>query len=211
MILAVIFDSACSEEDKISPSPGLQDALENLQYLADHNNMSAMERLRDINEVCSNLAAYIQVGNADAVPTASQSQPRAASESNQRSEYEIHGSRANEKIGGITAEATEVASADPKQQLAQSNLHPVMMDTKSCLSADNTSPRSGWDGAFQMPICPPEDQNTVHGGDMPPMNLQVDQYFEHFQSLLNSAEWTLTGHDAGDFAELGRYIENYTL
>lgn len=211
MILAVIFDSACSEEDKINPSPGLQDALDDLQYLADHNNMSAVERLRDINEVCSNLSAHIQVGNADTVPPAPSSPPRAPSEANQQSQYEMQGSRGNEKISDITERCPETPSANPKQQLAQSNLQPIMMDMSSCPNPNVTSPRNVWDSVFQMPICPPDEQNTVHGEEMPPMNLQVDQYFEHFQSLLNGTEWTLTGHDAGDFAELGRYIENYTV
>jgi hypothetical protein len=62
-----------------------------------------------------------------------------------------------------------------------------------------------------MPNCPPDDQSTIHGEDMPPMNLPVDQYFDHFQSLLDGTEWTFTGRGAGDFAELRRYIENYTV
>jgi hypothetical protein len=114
MILAVIFDSACNGEDKINPSPGLQDALDNLQYLADDNNMSAMERLRDINHVCSNLSAHIQLGNADTVPPAPPSPPRAASVSNQQSQYEMQDSKGNDKIGHITAKDSQMALANPK-------------------------------------------------------------------------------------------------
>ncbi|KAJ3544894.1 hypothetical protein NM208_g2788 [Fusarium decemcellulare] len=61
MLLAKIFDSACEPDQRINPAPGLQEAMEMLQYLADHGNVYARQRFQEVQSVWGHLSALLQV------------------------------------------------------------------------------------------------------------------------------------------------------
>ncbi|KAF4999856.1 hypothetical protein FDECE_11387 [Fusarium decemcellulare] len=63
MLLAKIFDSACEPDQRINPAPGLQEAMEMLQYLADHGNAYARQRFQEVQSVWGHLSAILQVPN----------------------------------------------------------------------------------------------------------------------------------------------------
>ncbi|KAF4472492.1 fungal specific transcription factor domain-containing [Fusarium albosuccineum] len=63
MLLAKIFDSACEPDQRINPAPGLQEAMEMLQYLADRGNAYARQRFREVQSVWGHLSAILQVPN----------------------------------------------------------------------------------------------------------------------------------------------------
>lgn len=60
MILTAIFDSSCRSEQQIDPSPGLDDALEVLQYLASRGNRFAVQRLEEVQKVWKHVAPYLE-------------------------------------------------------------------------------------------------------------------------------------------------------
>jgi proline utilization trans-activator len=61
MLLTKIFDSACKPENRINPSPGLQDAMDMLQYLADRGNIFAREKFREVQGAWDHLSVTLQV------------------------------------------------------------------------------------------------------------------------------------------------------
>ncbi|KAI3577525.1 hypothetical protein IWW34DRAFT_807720 [Fusarium oxysporum f. sp. albedinis] len=74
LILTAVFDSACEDKDKLNPSPGLADAMESLQYLADNHNTTAVERLQEIHEILHHLPENLRTNEGTTVPSGYRSQ-----------------------------------------------------------------------------------------------------------------------------------------
>lgn len=60
MILVAILDSTCDEGQRFGATPGLQDALETMQYLADHGSKHATQRIQDLKSICKAMSNKIQ-------------------------------------------------------------------------------------------------------------------------------------------------------
>ncbi|KAF5013268.1 hypothetical protein FDECE_697 [Fusarium decemcellulare] len=77
MILSAIFDSACKGEERINPTPGLDDALDTLRFLVKRGNSIAFQRLQEVQRlwgVMQSLLQSLESNNAGQPPLADQPQ-----------------------------------------------------------------------------------------------------------------------------------------
>ncbi|KAM5364161.1 hypothetical protein ACJZ2D_011662 [Fusarium nematophilum] len=186
MILAAILDSVCDESMKINPKPGLTGALEELQHLADHGNMYALERLQEVKRLWKVMAQKIESLQAVNVsPQAHTTDPQLSSLANTETV-----NIANGDLGLAQGELI------PGQQQHASPEDFMLLDTDLWDNFSNL-----WvPGAEGTGENPPQD---IMMADIPP-----DDFYKYCYSMYNNPDWDLTGEDVGDFAELGRHIQD---
>ncbi|KAK7217776.1 hypothetical protein V2G26_005779 [Clonostachys chloroleuca] len=211
LILTVVFDSACEDKDKINPSPGLAEALENLQYLSDNHNTTATERLQEVQDIWRHLPEHLRTNENTAVPSRDLSQP-------------VHDSirqlAGDVRHGPIAHDYTEPPNndgvTDDTTQLVMNLGQPRPIHSLNGVDQDSIGLRLDTEqDATNLPnemsqVWIPSSANigTVPSDDLIPIDMPMDEYFAHFQSLLDSPDWYLTGRDVGDLAEFGRHIVN---
>jgi proline utilization trans-activator len=185
MILAAILDSVCEEKLKINPKPGLTQALEELQHLADHGNTYARERLHEVKRLWKVMAQKIE---ALQVVHVSPQGPNA------------DGQRVARSNG-----ATPAAFGDAGMH--QGELLPG--------SQGQTSPEDFhlldtglWDNFSNLWVPMPETAEGDPQQEIIMADVPTDDFFKHCYSMYNNPDWDLTGEDVGDFAELGRHIQD---
>ncbi|KAL6353953.1 hypothetical protein LRP88_12948 [Fusarium phalaenopsidis] len=186
ILLTKIFDSACKPEDRINPSPGLQEAMDMLQYLADRGNIFARERFREVQGVWDHLSATMQV-------------PEVFDLDLRLQEAGAHESQATE---GHNSES-QLPSTFPAGEM-----HENQEDVRQDMIApheDQSWGTSMWNNhpAIWLPMDLASDGHTVGSlvADLP-----LEDSFHQYQSLFNDPNWSLTGQDVGDFAELRRHV-----
>ncbi|KAH6887600.1 hypothetical protein B0T10DRAFT_530032 [Thelonectria olida] len=182
MLLTAIFDSTCEPGHKINPTPGLPEAMGLLQYLTDRGNMFAPQRLQEVKTMRDHLGTIFQV-------------PQVLNEGHRQQDV------AN------TGEAVADGMIDP-------NLHPTCArrpehpDAMPLLSENQPSPWDTdlWNGISEIQAVPLgiADPSRPSGNFV--TGFPIEEYYGHYQSLLNDPEWTLTGQDVRDFAELQRHV-----
>ncbi|KAF4960069.1 hypothetical protein FSARC_10564 [Fusarium sarcochroum] len=214
LILTVVFDSACEDKDKINPSPGLGEALENLQYLADNHNTTAIERLQEIHNIWHHLSEHLQINESTAAPSRCRSQP-ARDNARQLAHDGRQGSIVHDNTelldnniatGNITQPVT-----DPGQtRQPEPHLNSIEQDNMGMgleaphLVSDFVSDMS------QAWVPSSANVGTVPSDDLIPTDIPMDEYYGYFQSLLDNSDWYLTGQDVGDLAEFGRHVVNFS-
>ncbi|KAH7197884.1 uncharacterized protein B0J16DRAFT_352636 [Fusarium flagelliforme] len=183
MILAAILDSVCEENMKINPKPGLPQALEELQHLADHGNTYARERLNEVKKLWKVMAQKIE--SLQGVNVSPQG---------------INGDAQANRVSHPNG-ATPAGFGD-------SGIHQDMVPG----TQGQTSPEDFmlldtdlWDNFSNLWVPMPEtnSQQEMMMADIPP-----DDFYKHCYSMYNNPDWDLTGEDVGDFAELGRHIQD---
>ncbi|KAJ3527303.1 hypothetical protein NM208_g10767 [Fusarium decemcellulare] len=198
MILAAILDSVCDESMKINPKPGLTQALEELQHLADHGNTYARERLHEVKRLWKVMAQKIE--SLQAVNVSPQAHTGDANGDGQASNG--IGDQVNHVNGVATPGIGESGAAGMQQgELVpgQSQTSPedfMLLDTDLWDNFSNL-----WvpmaEGTGENP------QQDIMMADIPP-----DDFYKYCYSMYNNPDWDLTGEDVGDFAELGRHIQD---
>ncbi|KAF4991518.1 hypothetical protein FGRMN_7762 [Fusarium graminum] len=188
MILAAILDSVCDEKLKISPKPGLAQALEEMQHLADHGNTYARERLQEVKRLWKVMAQKIET--LQDVNVSPQGQP-------------VDGQTNNNTTH--TNGATPAAFSDAGLQQGELNTGSQAQTSPEDFSLLDTGL---WDNFSNLWVPMPEtaEGNPQQGVMM--MDIPTDDFFKHCYSMYNNPDWDLTGEDAGDFAELGRHIQD---
>lgn len=202
MLLTMIFDSACEPDQRITPTPGLREAMEILQHLAGRGNTYAMQRFQEVQSVWDHLSTILQVPQASIETLHAQDR----SEPNNRGQFcdkevaERNPAGSHEHLDPSTAsgqlrEGREVGSAQVEAGVSVAEHQSVPWDTDM------------WNSISDIWL-PPVDANateSAHVGNLlvdPP----VEDYYNHYQSLLNDPDWVLTGQDVGDFAELRKHV-----
>ncbi|RMJ09572.1 hypothetical protein CDV36_010812 [Fusarium kuroshium] len=162
MLLTMIFDSACEPSQRLNPTPGLKDAMEMLNYMAEHGNTFARQRFQEVQSVRDHLSAALNSHEAN-TPTSTTNQTSSVSE---------------QQPGSDTS---GVHSAQPSTNTEYPSWYPPM-----------------WDMSDQW----------LHSMDLNGEleDLPLGDSFDQYQSLLNDPDWSLTGQDVGDFAELRRHV-----
>lgn len=197
MILATIFDSACSDEQKLKPSPGLTDAMEIMQYLVDRGNTFSKKRLAELQKLWAHLSRHLEINEPQST-TASAGQLAATDP--MRMEYPANQNLGNGKEPGGSDNTVPPArgfgshdGSSGGDESGQQNHNPAELDD-SAIVADL------WNDISHLYFPP-----RAYDGD-PVTDLSMDEYYSYCYSLQNDPWWTLTGQDVGDFAELGRQI-----
>lgn len=208
LILTALFDSACEDEDKINPSPGLGEAMESLQYLADNHNTTAVERLQEIHEILHHLPEHLRRNEGTALPSRDRSQ----------SAYNNVCQDADDSQGHDPAELVNntVETNDMTQPVVDPGLSRPAPDVTSvehdslALRLDAEQHLSNLTEMSQAWMQSAVNTGTVPSDDLIPMDIPLDEYYGYFQSLLDNSDWYLTGQDVGDLAEFGRHVVNFS-
>lgn len=176
--------------------------MEILQHLAGRGNTYALQRFQEVQSVWDHLSTILEV------PQALINHPLAQDCSEPNSRGQFYGKETAERnlagshehlhpstTGGQLQEDHEVGSAHVEAGV------PVVEHQSVPWDADM------WNSISDIWL-PPVDANAAESSHMG--NLLVDppieDYYNHYQSLLNDPDWALTGQDVGDFAELRKHV-----
>ncbi|RTE70027.1 hypothetical protein BHE90_015583 [Fusarium euwallaceae] len=191
MLLTKIFDSACKPEDRINPSPGLQEAMDMLQYLADRGNIFARERFREVQGVWDHLSAILKVPEV----------------------FDLHLGPQESGAQEAGVQESHVAEANRPETLLPSTFpgHERHGDQEDlCQNILPTHEGQSWgtsmwnnNAAMFLPMDLASDE---HPAGSLVADLPLEDSFQQYQLLFNDPNWTLTGQDVGDFAELRRHV-----
>jgi proline utilization trans-activator len=213
LILTVVFDSACQDKGKINPSPGLGEALESLQCLADNNNMTAIERLQEIHNVWHHLPEHLRTNESTVTPSLARSQ--LASDSidqpadDNRQRPIVHGSTELPDSNEVTDNTAQPVPNPGQPSHLDPDLHIVARDNMN-LRVDAEHPAPDLSNMSQVWMHSSASTGTVPGDDLILMDILMDEYYGYFQSLSDNSDWYLTGEDVGDLAEFGRHVVNFS-
>ncbi|KAH7267784.1 uncharacterized protein BKA55DRAFT_671583 [Fusarium redolens] len=212
LILTAVFDSACEGKDKINPSPGLGEAMESLQYLADNHNTTAIERLQEIHDILHHLPEHLRTNEGTAVPSRDRSQPAYDSirqvADNSRQSPIVHDRTEPINDNGATYGATQPV-VDLGLSRPVPDLNSVEQDGLG-LRLDSEQHPSNLNEMSQVWIPSAVNTGTVPSDNLIPMDIPLDEYYSYFQSLLDNSDWYLTGQDVEDLAEFGRHVVNFS-
>lgn len=244
MILTAILDSACKDPaQQIHPAPGLAEALDLIQYVANSHNTFAAQWLREIRGTWAQLCIRLDMpegyraierrlgsrpresstgyrGNgspldtAESVNASSLFPARAGPVRSSGGSGSGSGSAAYEEnttpvrsgdtvgaefLDGDSAAVPDVGGGAPDPQ-SQSIL--ADLDVWSDINHLWAPLPEDWGEVFQSQS-QNQDENDDGGANAIPQSL--------YQNIYGSREWTFTGEDMGDFAELGRHVGGASL
>ncbi|KAF5027368.1 hypothetical protein F66182_528 [Fusarium sp. NRRL 66182] len=187
MILAAILDSVCEEKMKINPKPGLPQALEELQHLADHGNTYARERLQEVKRLWKVMAQKIE-----SLQVVNVSPQGTASDGNAGDNGVAHPNGATPVgLGDSRVHQSEIVSVQQGQKSPEDFM---LLDTDL------------WDNFSNLWVPMPETAEGNSQQEMMMADIPPDNFYKYCYSMYNNPDWDLTGEDVGDFAELGRHI-----
>lgn len=187
MILAAIFDSVCPDAEAIRPSPGVDEALEVLQYLGDKGNHFALQRLQDIRHLLSLMQERLQVVGRSTRAT---------------SENGMQGTTAT-----VPANFEQPSYAVPGGQVSGDNVENAR--ALGGMEGLGAFENNLWDNITTMWLGPPYDTNVdTDTGEMV-AGASAEDFYKHYYSAYNSGSWAMSGEDLDDLAALGRQIVNF--
>ncbi|WKT42325.1 hypothetical protein QSH57_007161 [Fusarium oxysporum f. sp. vasinfectum] len=208
LILTAVFDSACEDKDKINPSPGLGEAMESLQYLADNHNTTAVERLQEINDILHHLPEHLRTNEGTASPLHDRSQPVYDHICQAADGNRGHDPAEPLNNTGETDDMTQPV-VDPGLSRPAPDANHIEQD-RLALNLDAEQHPSNFNDLSQLCIPSAVNTGTVPSDDLIPTDIPLDEYYGYFQSLLDNSDWYLTGQDVGDLAEFGRHVVNFS-
>lgn len=197
MILVAILDSVCDDGQKFSPSPGLPDALETMQYLADNGSKHAAQRIKDLRGICRLMSHKIQSlqamnnspntgdGSNGNFNTYNVLNGTAATPGNHRN------LETGDQLGGL-----ENSAQGPQLRLDETSGQDMQLEPDL------------WDNFAHIWIPPTDNRGENIYQDVSMVDISPDEYYKCYFSMYNNADWSLTGEEMGGFAELGRHIQD---
>lgn len=191
MILMAVLDSVCEEHAKFNPTPGLTEALVEIQYLVDHGNEFARERLHEIKKlwkVMSQKIESLQAVNVSPIATGNG----------------IHGAdQVDAPVLAPPANGDVVLNPDGTGLIEGQSLRPEESPEDLMLLDTDL-----WDNFSHLwvPTVDNTGENTQQDNTM--ADFGPDEVFKFYHSMYNNPDWSLTGEDFEDFAELGRHIQD---
>ncbi|KAH7161234.1 hypothetical protein EDB81DRAFT_784183 [Dactylonectria macrodidyma] len=189
MILVAILDSVCDDGQKFSPSPGLPDALETMQYLADSGSKHALQRIKDLRGICKLMSHKIQ--------------------SLQAMNNSPNGTFQGNVPNGTAATPGNQQNMDTGNQFV--NLENSMQGQLRPDETQNDEIQLEpdlWDNFAHIWIPPTDGRGEALYQDVSMADISPDEYYKCYFSMYNNADWSLTGEEMGGFAELGRHIQD---
>lgn len=199
MILTAIFDSTLEDEQKLNPSPGLDDALEILQYLADRGNHFAAERLEVIRSIWLEFpvrrALFRERSAASGSPANPQTPPR-----RDHSDQSAPLDPVN-RLADVRQDLHQHSAPTDSMSFNKESLRPTQ-GSRSNVQPEISDDLFG-DGIFNLWL--PQLEESQGGLDH---ESSLMGWPDSEQTLFGDPDWALTGEDMLDFAELGRYISS---
>ncbi|KAH8721890.1 hypothetical protein BGZ61DRAFT_447607 [Ilyonectria robusta] len=197
MILVAILDSVCDDGQKFSPSPGLPDALETMQYLADNGSKHAAQRIKDLRGICRLMSHKIQSLQA------MNNSPNTGDGSNGNfNNYNV--------LNGTAATPGNHRNLETGDQLGglENSAQGQQLRLDETPGQDMQLEPDLWDNFAHIWIPPTDNRGENIYQDVSMVDISPDEYYKCYFSMYNNADWSLTGEEMGGFAELGRHIQD---
>ncbi|KAL4787200.1 hypothetical protein BJX76DRAFT_363972 [Aspergillus varians] len=194
MILTAILDSACTENQRIHPLPGLGEALDLIQYVAKYENKFAAQWLHEIRTTWAQLCTRLDMPESyraisrKITPETSISREESASQVADSANVSAEAQTADQGDNtppthgtgpGMLNGAFEIGAPEPQSILADLDI---------------------WGDINHLWAPLPEDWGTFQDAE----SAAVPQSL--YQNIYGNQHWAFTGEDMGDFAELGRRV-----
>lgn len=240
MILTAILDSACKDRSQqLHPAPGLAEALDLIQYVADSHNTFAAQWLCEITrtwaQLCTRLdmpegyraiERRLELGSAASTtaarprsrPSPRETLPLDATEPVNASSSSSFPARAGHGHGHGPVHSYEETTTTPFRSSGELAAGPDFLNGDPGGAPDPHSQSiladlDIWSDINHLWGPLPEDLGEMFQGE----NQNQDESDERtanasaipqslYQNIYGSREWTFTGEDMGDFAELGRHV-----
>lgn len=198
MVLMTLYNSACPDQDRLHPTPGLNDALEVLQFLADKGNIFAFQRLQEARRLWELTRAFLQKGHAETNSHNSASEldhmPGFAT-GNRTNNYENSSCPPQWEIGSFQQPSTEENITDN----AANDANVINMAT-----LDNNL----WDEISNIWTLRPDPEGiALAPGELVTNPLTEDAYRQYY-ALYNNGQGSFVGDDMEGLTDLGRYLFN---
>lgn len=192
MILAAVFDSTCPDTEKVNPSPGLEDALEILQYLANKGNQFALRRLQDTRSLWDLMQERLQAVSSG--PMRGSNNPGADEDRgvvgvSGREQTPSRGQNANTNAGP-RASAEEHLSSQGGQGAEEA----------STFSANL------WNDISYMWLTPPLNGALGTNDGEITAGAPVEDYYRYYYSSHTDGTWALPGEEMQEFTTLSRQM-----
>ncbi|KAL4910747.1 hypothetical protein BDW74DRAFT_172215 [Aspergillus multicolor] len=192
MILTAILDSSCKSDQRIQPSPGLGEALDLIQYVANHENEFAAQWLHEIQRTWAQLCSRLDMPESYRALTrkvipetserngdASRAEDSANVSGQMRSMHQDDTGTRQYSGVDIPNGNFEMAAPEPQSILADLDI---------------------WDDINHLWAPLPENYETFQNDESATISQSI------YQNIYGNPRWTFTGEDMGDFAELGRHF-----
>ncbi|KAH7013669.1 hypothetical protein EDB80DRAFT_710645 [Ilyonectria destructans] len=197
MILVAILDSVCDDGQKFSPSPGLPDALETMQYLADNGSKHAAQRIKDLRGICRLMSHKIQ--------------SLQAMNNSPNTGDGFNGNINNHNVlNGTAATPGNHRNLETGDQLGglENSAQGQQLRLDETPGQDMQLEPDLWDNFAHIWIPPTDNRGENIYQDVSMADISPDEYYKCYFSMYNNADWSLTGEEMGGFAELGRHIQD---
>ncbi|KAK7433292.1 hypothetical protein QQZ08_000230 [Neonectria magnoliae] len=198
-----IENSACEDGQKFSPSPGLPDALETMQYLADHGSKHALQRMKDLKGICKLMSHKIQ---------SLQAMNNSPSTADVLAGNILNGLGSNERYGAASTPANpgNLNSEPSRDQVVslENSVQGQPLRPDETPNGDIQLEPDLWDNFAHIWVPPTDGRGENLYQDVSMADVSPDEYYKCYFSMYNNADWSLTGEEMGGFAELGRQIQD---
>lgn len=193
MILAAVFDSTYPDTERVNPSPGLANALEILEYLANKGNQFALRRLQDTRSLWDLMQERL-----DAVSS------RTMREGHNTSVDEDHG-----VIGVSDREQTpsRVQNANPNPG-PRAEEHPSGGQGGHGEEEASAFSANLWNDISYMWLTPPLNGALGTSDGEIAAGAPVEDYYRYYYSSHNDGTWALPGEEMQEFTTLSRQMLN---
>lgn len=187
MILTAVYDSVCTDEQKVNPFPGLNEALDVLQYFASRGNSFALQRLNEAQAVWRDLSAHLNLSPS----TTTAQDPITVTQApamTYDTDFNNQDPPATQRLNFHRA-GTGIDPVNHGQQPSAHEHDPLDFSHLPDL----------WDDVSQL--CIPE---YLYGDT--PLFYASENGTHDYGSMYGSADCALTGENVANFAELSRFV-----
>ncbi|VUC26729.1 unnamed protein product, partial [Clonostachys rosea] len=195
MILMALYNSACPDQDRLHPAPGLNDALEVLQFLVDKGNIFAFQRLQEAQRLWELTSAFLQ-----------------------RTHPETRGHNLSSNLDQRPELATENDLNDsnyPRQWQVGSFQQPSTEESLTTVAATDPSmmnmmtlDSSLWDEISNIWALRPDHEGMALASGEAVTNPLTEEAYRHYYALYNNGQGSFVGDDMEGLTDLGRYLFN---
>ncbi|RAH79123.1 hypothetical protein BO86DRAFT_402145 [Aspergillus japonicus CBS 114.51] len=176
---------------RINPSPGLQEAMGMLQYLAVRGNLFARQRCEEFQTVRGHLTPFLPPEEEVLGTPYGTKQPSETPAGTPT----IPAMSAEDRI------SSTISVSMAHQPTNDQNIRP---DVPQASESSQPWHAPMWNNGMWLPVDVWE--NDTHGLGHLVADIPLQESFNQYQSLLNDPGWSITGQNVGDFAELRRHV-----
>ncbi|CAG9986144.1 unnamed protein product, partial [Clonostachys byssicola] len=198
MILMALYNSVCPDEDRLHPTPGLNDALDVLQFLADKGNIFALQRLQEARRLWELTRAFLQRARAET------NSHNTASELDHRPEFATGNPANNYEHSSYPPpwETVSLQQPDAGENLAGNATNDANVINMATL--DNNL----WDEIANIWTLRPDPEGITSVPRESVNNPLTEDAYRQYYALYNNGQGSFVGDDMEGLTDLGRYLFN---